>query len=66
MINFQDEIKRFKPSLDVDNIEDAIAGIDLTDMNDIMIQLTENAFESAKIKARQQAAYENPDVKDNV
>lgn len=66
MINFQDEIKRFKPSLDVDNIEDAIAGIDLTDMNDIMVQLTENAFESAKLKAKQQAAYENLDITDNV
>lgn len=43
MINFQEEIKRFKPSLDVDNIEDAISGIDLTDMNDLMVQLVENA-----------------------
>ena len=49
MINFQDEIRRFKPSLDVDNIEDAIAGIDLTDMNDLMMQLVENAADiSAK------------------
>jgi hypothetical protein len=43
MINFQEEIKRFKPSLDVDSIEDAISGIDLTDMNDLMVQLVENA-----------------------
>ncbi len=43
MINFQEEIKRFKPSLDVDSIEDAISGMDLTDMNDLMMQLIEQA-----------------------
>ena len=43
MINYQDEIKHFKPSLDVDNIEDAIAGMNLTDMNDLMMQLVQNA-----------------------
>lgn len=50
MINFQDEIRRFKPSLDVDNIEDAIAGIDLTDMTDLMMQLVENAADTAAKK----------------
>lgn len=39
MINFQDEIRRFKPSLDIEHIEDAIAKSDLTDMNDLMIEL---------------------------
>ncbi len=43
MINYQEEIKHFKPSLDVDNIEDAIAGMNLTDMNDLMMQLVRNA-----------------------
>lgn len=43
MINYQEEIKHFKPSLDVDNIEDAIAGMNLTDMNDLMMQLVKNA-----------------------
>ena len=43
MINYQEEIKRFKPSLDVDNIEEAIAGMSLTDMNDLMMQLVQNA-----------------------
>ena len=51
MINFQDEIKRFKPSLDVDSIEDAIVGIDLTDMNDIMVQLLEGSFKELKDRA---------------
>ena len=44
MINFEDEIKRFKPSLDVDQLEDDILKVDLTDMNDLMTQLMEEAL----------------------
>ncbi|WP_315375225.1 hypothetical protein [Oribacterium sinus] len=44
MINFEDEIKRIKPSLDVDQLEDAILKVDLTDMNDLMTQLMEEAL----------------------
>ena len=44
MTNFEDEIKRFKPSLDVDQLEDAILKVDLTDMNDLMTQLMEEAL----------------------
>ena len=42
MINYEEEIKRFKPSLDVEQIEEAIAKTDLTDMNDIMTKLIED------------------------
>ena len=38
-INFDEEIKRFKPSLDVEEVEDAIVKSDLTDMTDIMMEL---------------------------
>ncbi|MBP3241315.1 MAG: hypothetical protein J6M92_12355 [Oribacterium sp.] len=48
MIDYQHEIDRFKPSLDVDQIEDAIVKMDLTDMNDIMTKLIENAIEQKK------------------
>ncbi|MDO4487874.1 MAG: hypothetical protein Q4B67_02120 [Eubacteriales bacterium] len=48
MINFQEELKHFQPSLDVDDIEKAIAGIDLTDMNDIMMQVMENSVNGEK------------------
>ena len=44
MINFEDEIKRFKPRLDVVQLEDAILKVDLTDMNDLMTQLMEEAL----------------------
>ncbi len=51
MINYQEEIKHFKPSLDVDNIEDAIAGMNLTDMNDLMMQLVKNVVSPAAEKS---------------
>ncbi len=36
MINFEEEIKKFQPSLDVDQAEDAIYQNDLTDVTDII------------------------------
>ncbi|WP_197026423.1 hypothetical protein [Oribacterium sp. P6A1] len=48
MINYEEEIKRFKPSLDVDQIEDAIVKTDLTDMHEIMTKLIEDAIELKK------------------
>ncbi len=39
MINFEEEIRRFKPSLEVEEIEDAIVKSDLTDMTDIMMEM---------------------------
>lgn len=39
MIDFEEEINRMKPSLDVDQIEDAIIKSDITDMTDIMMEL---------------------------
>ena len=44
MIDFEEEIQRFKPSLDVDQLGDAILKVDLTDMNDLMTQLLEDAL----------------------
>ena len=39
MIAFEEEIQRFKPSLDVEAVEDAIVKSDLTDMTDIMMEM---------------------------
>ena len=39
MIEFEEEIQRFKPSLDVEAVEDAIVKSDLTDMSDIMMEM---------------------------
>ncbi len=39
MIDFDEEIARFQPSLEVEEIEDAIVKADLTDMTDIIIEM---------------------------
>ena len=39
MINFEEEIQRFKPSLEVEAVSDAIVKSDLTDMADIMMDI---------------------------
>ena len=39
MIDFEEEIQRFKPSLAVEAVEDAIVKSDLTDMTDIMMEM---------------------------
>ena len=62
MINYQEEIKHFKPSLDVDNIEDAIAGMNLTDMNDLMMQLVKNAATQPSKEAEKAAELNSPDI----
>jgi len=39
MINFEDELAKFQPSLDVDQAEEAINNNDLTDVTDILKQI---------------------------
>lgn len=36
MINFEEELKKFHPSLEVEDAEDAIYNQDLTDVTDIL------------------------------
>ena len=36
MINFEEELKKFKPCLEVEDIEEAVYQEDLTDMTDIL------------------------------
>ena len=36
MINFEEELKKFKPCLEVEELEDAVYQEDLTDMTDIL------------------------------
>ncbi len=42
MLDFEEELKRFKPSLEVGEVEDAIVKADLTDLTDLMIQQMKN------------------------
>ena len=39
MINYEEELKKFKPSLDVDEIESAVYTRDLTDIVDILQEM---------------------------
>ena len=48
MIDFEEEIERFKPSLDVEAVEDAIVKSDLTDMTDISQQLLQSGSGKGK------------------
>ena len=38
MINFEDELKKFHPSLEVEDVEEAIYQQDLTDIADLLIK----------------------------
>lgn len=39
MLNYEEEIKKFKPSLEAEEIEDAVYEEDLTDMTDLLKQM---------------------------
>lgn len=41
MIDFEEELKKFHPSLEVENAEEAIFGQSLTDMADLLIKMVE-------------------------
>ena len=39
MINFEEELKKFHPSLEADEAEDAIRQHDMTDLTDLMLEI---------------------------
>ena len=39
MINFEEELKKFHPSLEVEDAADAIYNQDLTDMADLLVKM---------------------------
>lgn len=43
MIDFEEELKKFEPSMEVEEAEDAIHHRDLTDMTDLLRAMTESA-----------------------
>ena len=46
MINFEEELKKFHPSLEVEDVEDAIYNQDLTDMADLLVKMVKEVKES--------------------
>ena len=43
MINFEEEVKKFKPSMEIEDAEDAIYNRDMTDMMDVLQQMMQEA-----------------------
>jgi hypothetical protein len=43
MINYEEELKKFKPSLEVNEAEDAIYNRDVTDVTDILKEMLRDA-----------------------
>ena len=39
MLNFEEELKKFQPSMEVEEAEDAIYERDLTDMTDVLLEM---------------------------
>ena len=48
MIDYEEELKKFHPSMDVNEAEDAIYSRDLTDMTDILKELLSEEKEKGK------------------
>ena len=46
MINFEEELKRFKPSLEIEDVEDIIYNQDLDDMSDVLLKMLKEAKET--------------------
>ena len=45
MINFEEELRKFHPSLEIDQAEEAIYNQDLTDMADLLVNLIRESQE---------------------
>lgn len=43
MLNFEEELKKFKPSLEVEELEKAVYDENLTDMTDILRDIMEKS-----------------------
>ena len=48
MLNYEEELKKFKPCLDVDEVENAIYSRDLTDVIDILKEMIKTEQETQK------------------
>ena len=51
MLNFEEELAKFKPSRDIDHVGDTIVNRDITDVTDIMVEMLKEQY----------GRYEEPD-----
>lgn len=45
MIDFEEELKKFHPSLEMEEVEDAIYNQDVTDLADVLVRMVKDANE---------------------
>ncbi len=43
MIDFEEELKKFHPSLEMEDMEDAIYNQDVTDLADVLVRMVQDA-----------------------
>ena len=48
MLNFEEELKKFQPSLEIEDVQDAIYNQDLVDMSDIMVKMVKDGLDPTK------------------
>ena len=48
MINFDEEIKKFHPSLEISDVKNAIYNQDMKDMVDVMLKMTKDGVYGAE------------------
>ena len=48
MINFEEELKKFHPSLEIEQAEEVIYNQDLTDMADLLVNMIKEAKNEEK------------------
>ena len=45
MIDFEEELKKFHPSLEVEDVEDTVGSQDVTDLADVLVNLVKESKE---------------------
>jgi len=48
MIEFEEELKKFHPSLEVEDVENAVYNQDVTDLADVLVNLVRESKEKEK------------------
>ena len=52
MLNFEEELKKFKPSLEIEDAEEIIYNQDIDDMSDVLIKVLKGAKEDTESAKR--------------
>lgn len=61
MLNYEEELKKFKPCLDVDEVEDAIYSRDLTDVIDILKEMMKTTGQNRKTRQKRKRKSKVPE-----